>query len=228
MGTLTGSEMTRRGVRLTHDDVVTLSLYGSAGQSLGAFIPRGLTIRLAGDANDYVGKGLSGGRIVVAPDTTATFASENNVIAGNVIGYGATSGDIFLRGIVGERLAVRNSGATIVAEGAGDHVAEYMTGGTVVVLGGTGRNVAAGMSGGTAYFYDPQNVLATQLAVGEFELDLLNTDDEEILSDILSRFVAETGSEVGQAILSQWSRSRMDFIRVRSVEYQRALGDIDG
>ena len=228
VGTLTGSEMTRRGVRLTHDDVVTLSLYGSAGQSLGAFIPRGLTIRLAGDANDYVGKGLSGGRIVVAPDTTATFASENNVIAGNVIGYGATSGDIFLRGIVGERLAVRNSGATIVAEGAGDHVAEYMTGGTVVVLGGTGRNVAAGMSGGTAYFYDPQNVLATQLAVGEFELDLLNPDDEEILSDILSRFVAETGSEVGQAILSQWSRSRMDFIRVRSVEYQRALGDIDG
>jgi glutamate synthase (NADPH/NADH) large chain len=228
VGTLCGSEITRRGVRLAQDDLITLSFYGSAGQSLGAFLPRGVTIRLSGDANDYVGKGLSGGRIVVAPDKAATFASQENVIAGNVIGYGATSGEIFLRGVVGERLGVRNSGATIVVEGAGDHVGEYMTGGCIILLGATGRNVAAGMSGGTAYFYDPENVLSSNLAAGEFDLEVLDSHDEETVRSLLERFAAETGSLVGADILSNWSRSRMDFIRVRSVEYQRALEVANG
>jgi glutamate synthase (NADPH/NADH) large chain len=187
-----------------------------------------VTIRLSGDANDYVGKGLSGGRIVVAPDKAATFASHENVIAGNVIGYGATSGEIFLRGVVGERLGVRNSGATIVVEGAGDHVGEYMTGGCIILLGATGRNVAAGMSGGTAYFYDPENVLSSNLAAGEFDLEVLDSHDEETVRSLLERFAAETGSLVGADILSNWSHSRMDFIRVRSVEYQRALEVANG
>src|SRR5690606_10638565 len=129
-------------------------LEGSAGQSLGAFLPRGITLDMVGDANDYVGKGLSGGRVIVRPHPDAPFAAEDQVTAGNVIGYGATSGEVFLRGKVGERFAVRNSGALLVAEGAGDHAFEYMTGGRAVVLGGTGRNVGAGMSGGIAYVLD--------------------------------------------------------------------------
>ena len=228
VGTLTGSEITRRGVRLTEDDLIELRLVGSAGQSFGAFIPRGMTLRLEGDANDYVGKGLSGGRIVIRPDDRATFASEENVIAGNVIGYGATSGEIFLRGIVGERLAVRNSGATIVVEGAGDHVAEYMTGGTLIVLGPTGRNVAAGMSGGTAYFYDPEQRLTSQLAAGEFDLDVLDITDEAVLRNTLVRFAQETSSVVASQILDQWSTSRMEFVRVQSMEYRRALEKQNG
>ena len=151
-----GCEVTRRwGGQGLPDDTIDISLRGSAGQSLGAFLPRGITLRLAGDANDYLGKGLSGGRIIAAPDPAAAFAAEEQVIAGNVIGYGATSGEMFLRGVVGERFCVRNSGATAVAEGTGDHGCEYMTGGRVVVLGPVGRNFAAGMSGGLAYLLDP-------------------------------------------------------------------------
>jgi glutamate synthase (NADPH/NADH) large chain len=147
VGTMLGSRLTKKwgGAGLA-DNTITLRFMGSAGQSFGAFVPRGITMMLEGDANDYLGKGLSGGRIVVRPDRRATFAAEDNVIAGNVIGYGATSGDIFLRGVVGERFCVRNSGATAVVEGVGDHGCEYMTGGRVVVLGATGRNFAAGMS----------------------------------------------------------------------------------
>ena len=228
VGTLTGSEITRRGVRLTDDNQIELKFTGSAGQSFGAFVPRGLTLRLSGDANDYVGKGLSGGRIVIQPDARATFESHKNIIAGNVIGYGATSGEIFLRGVVGERLAVRNSGATIVVEGAGDHVGEYMTGGTLIVLGPTGRNVAAGMSGGTAYFYDPEQTIATQLAVGDFDLDVLDFDDEAMVRAVLQRFSEETGSIVARELLSAWSHTRMDFVRVQSMEYRRALEKQNG
>ena len=222
VGTLTGSEITRRGIRLEADNLVRLSFDGSAGQSLGAFMPKGMTINLRGDANDYVGKGLSGGRIVIYPDELSTFASEKNVIAGNVIGYGATSGEIFLRGVVGERLAVRNSGATIVVEGAGDHAAEYMTGGVLVILGPTGRNACAGMSGGSAYFYDPDSLLSENLAAGEFDLDLLDAEADALVKDLLTRFVAETQSQVAKRILDQWSSERMNFIRVESVEYRRA------
>ena len=228
VGTLTGSEITRRGVRMADDNIIELRFTGSAGQSFGAFVPRGVTLRLSGDANDYVGKGLSGGRIVIQPDPRAIFPSEENIIAGNVIGYGATSGEIFLRGVVGERLAVRNSGATIVVEGAGDHVAEYMTGGTLIVLGPTGRNVAAGMSGGTAFFYDPHQRLASHLAAGEFDLDVVDYNDEATLREILQRFAAETGSVVASSLLSQWSRSRMDFVRVQSMEYRRAMEKSNG
>ncbi|MFM8365861.1 MAG: glutamate synthase large subunit, partial [Candidatus Nanopelagicaceae bacterium] len=155
VGTMLGAEITRKykGEGLP-EDTINVVLHGSAGQSLGAFIPRGLTIRLYGDSNDYVGKGISGGRVIVRPDEKAKFKSEENVIAGNVIGYGATSGEIFVRGIVGERFCVRNSGATAVTEGVGDHALEYMTGGRVVILGRTGRNLAAGMSGGVAYVLD--------------------------------------------------------------------------
>ena len=142
----------RRAARRHH----RLHFRGSAGQSFGAFVPAGITLRLEGDANDYVGKGLSGGRIVIHPDRRATFAAEDNIIAGNVIGYGATGGEIFIRGVVGERFCVRNSGATAVVEGVGDHGCEYMTGGPVVVLGRTGRNFGAGMSGGIAYVLRPR------------------------------------------------------------------------
>ena len=152
VGTLLGHEVTKAfGGAGLPDDTIEIDFVGSAGNSFGAFLPRGITLRLEGDANDYVGKGLSGGRIVVRPPGDAPFASEDNVIAGNVIGYGATGGEIFLRGRVGERFCVRNSGATAVVEGVGDHGCEYMTGGRVVVLGATGRNFGAGMSGGMAY-----------------------------------------------------------------------------
>ena len=155
VGTMLGHEVTKRfGGAGLPDDTIDVTLTGSAGQSFGAFLPRGITLRLFGDANDYVGKGLSGGRIVVRPDRNAALSSEHNVVAGNVIGYGATTGQIFLRGLVGERFGVRNSGATLVVEGVGDHGCEYMTGGTVLVLGRTGRNFGAGMSGGTAYVLD--------------------------------------------------------------------------
>ena len=155
VGTILGSEITKRyGGEGLPEDTIEVTLHGSAGQSLGAFIPRGLTIRLYGDVNDHLGKGISGGRLIVRPDEKAKLDSEKNIIAGNVVGYGATSGEIFVRGIVGERFCVRNSGATAVVEGTGDHGCEYMTGGTVVVLGKTGRNFAAGMSGGVAYLLD--------------------------------------------------------------------------
>ena len=155
VGTILGHEVTKRyqGEGLP-DGTIDITFTGSAGQSFGAFVPRGMTLRLEGDANDYVGKGLSGGRIVVRPDRAATFDAAEQIIAGNVIGYGATSGEIFLRGQVGERFCVRNSGATAVVEGVGDHGCEYMTGGRVVVLGPTGRNFAAGMSGGVAFVLD--------------------------------------------------------------------------
>ncbi|MCC5697287.1 glutamate synthase subunit alpha, partial [Klebsiella pneumoniae] len=152
VGTMLGSEVTRRyGGKGLVDDTIHIELEGSAGQSLGAFLPRGVTLDLVGDANDYAGKGLSGGRIIIRPHPDAPFAAEDQVIAGNVVGYGATSGEIFLRGQAGERFCVRNSGALAVAEGVGDHAFEYMTGGRAVVLGSTGRNAAAGMSGGIAY-----------------------------------------------------------------------------
>src|SRR4029434_2571096 len=172
VGTMLGYEVTQRwgGSRLP-DGTITLRFTGSAGQSFGAFVPRGITLALEGDANDYVGKGLSGGRIVVAPPREATFAAEENVIAGNVVLYGATSGEAFIRGIAGERFAVRNSGATAVVEGVGDHGCEYMTGGRVVVLGTTGRNFAAGMSGGIAYVLDRSGSFAPRCIAQLVDLD---------------------------------------------------------
>ena len=156
VGTLLGYEITKRyGAAGLPDDSIVLTFRGSAGQSFGAFVPRGVTLRLIGDANDYLAKGLSAGRVVVRPPEDSPFAAEDQIIAGNVILYGATAGEVFIRGQVGERFCVRNSGAVAVVEGVGDHGCEYMTGGRVVVLGPTGRNFGAGMSGGIAYVYDP-------------------------------------------------------------------------
>ena len=201
VGTMLGAEVTRRhGGQGLPDGTIDITFTGSAGQSFGAFLPRGLTLRLEGDANDYVAKGLSGGRVVVRPDRSAPFVAEEQIIAGNVIGYGATSGEVFLRGRVGERFAVRNSGATLVVEGVGDHGCEYMTGGRVVVLGSTGRNFAAGMSGGVAFVLDlaPQRVNLDMVAV-----EPLGPDDEDWLVDILRRHAEETGSEVAAGLLAE-------------------------
>jgi glutamate synthase (NADPH/NADH) large chain len=191
-----------------------------AGQSLGAFLPRGITLRLLGDANDYVGKGLSGGRVVVRPDLRATFPAEDNVIAGNTLLYGATAGSLFVRGRVGERFCVRNSGATAVVEGVGDHACEYMTGGRVAILGTTGRNVAAGMSGGVAYVLD----LDVAKVNGEMvELEPLTEGDVETLREMLSDHLAETGSAVAELLLGDWPPAAARFTKVMPRDYKRVL-----
>src|SRR5499433_1127916 len=221
VGTMLGYEVTRRwGGEGLPDDTITVSFRGSAGQSFGAFLPRGVTLRLAGDANDYLGKGLSGGRIIAAPDPEATFAAEQQVIAGNVIGYGATGGEMFLRGVVGERFCVRNSGATAVAEGTGDHGCEYMTGGTVVVLGKIGRNFAAGMSGGIAYLLDPDlGRINTQMV----DLEPLAASDATLLRELAERHLAETGSAVAGALLAGWEQALARFVKVMPKDYKRVL-----
>jgi glutamate synthase (NADPH/NADH) large chain len=221
VGTMLGYEVTKRwGGQGLPDNTIDISLRGSAGQSFGAFLPRGVTLRLAGDANDYLGKGLSGGRIVAAPDPAATFVAEHQVIAGNVIGYGATSGEMFLRGVVGERFCVRNSGATAVAEGTGDHGCEYMTGGRVAVLGPVGRNFAAGMSGGVAYLLDPDPGLVNlEMA----DLDPLDEDDAEFLRDLVQRHHGETGSAVAAGLLADWPAALGRFGKVMPKDYKRVL-----
>ncbi|GAA4286472.1 glutamate synthase large subunit [Georgenia daeguensis] len=206
VGTMLGHEVTKRhGGEGLPDGTIDITLTGSAGQSFGAVLPRGITLRLVGDANDYVGKSLSGGRIVVRPDARSVFAAEQNVIAGNVVGYGATSGEIFLRGRAGERFGVRNSGATLVVEGVGDHAAEYMTGGTLLVLGGTGRNLGAGMSGGTAYVLDldTAKVNAPAVADGDLILGALDPEDVSIVADLLRRHAELTGSPVAAELLAE-------------------------
>ncbi len=221
VGTMLGSELTRRwGSAGLPDNTIEVVLTGSAGQSLGAFLPRGITLRLRGDANDYLGKGLSGGRIIAAPDPAAGFPAERNVIAGNVIGYGATSGEMLLRGVVGERFCVRNSGATAVAEGTGDHGCEYMTGGRVAVLGRVGRNFAAGMSGGIAYLLDPDPArVNTEMA----DLEPLTAEDEDFLRELIGRHQAETGSVVAASLLADWPAAQRRFARVMPRDYQRVL-----
>jgi glutamate synthase (NADPH/NADH) large chain len=219
--TMLGSEVTRRwGGTGLPDGTITVGLRGSAGQSLGAFLPRGITIVLRGDANDYVGKGLSGGRIVVRPDPAATFTASEQVIAGNVIGYGATSGEIFLRGVVGERFCVRNSGAIAVAEGTGDHGCEYMTGGRVVVLGPVGRNFAAGMSGGVAYLLDPDpGAVNVEMA----DIEPIDEADAGFLADLLSRYAEQTASPVAALLLDDWPAQVPRLRRVMPRDYRRVL-----
>ena len=227
VGTLTGSAITRSlGSATLPDDLIQIDLTGSSGQSLGAFIPAGLTLRLVGDTNDYAGKGLSGGRIIIKPSQDSTFPNEENIIAGNVIGYGATGGEIFISGVVGERCAVRNSGATIVVEGTGDHACEYMTGGTVVILGGVGRNLAAGMSGGTLYLYDPYQTVHDHLSAGVYEIEPLEFEDDERLHDLLVRYRAETDSMRAWTILEHWREERMHFVRIETSEYQRVRDEL--
>ncbi|GAA4668903.1 glutamate synthase large subunit [Frondihabitans cladoniiphilus] len=222
VGTMLGHEVTvRRGENGLPAGSIDITLKGSAGQSLGAFLPAGITLRLEGDSNDYVGKGLSGGVITVRPDASSTFPAEDNVIAGNVIGYGATQGSLFIRGIVGERFLVRNSGASAVVEGVGDHALEYMTGGLAVILGATGRNLGAGMSGGTAYVHKLQreNVNDDALATGELLLQELGSADVEIVSDLLRQHLKETGSVVAEKLLTDIETSMADFVKVLPRDY---------
>jgi glutamate synthase (NADPH) large chain len=225
VGTMLGAEITRRyGGAGLPADTISLTLHGSSGQSLGAFIPSGLTIRLYGDANDYVAKGISGGRVIVRPDERAGFISEENVIAGNVIGYGATSGEIMARGIVGERFCVRNSGATAIVEGIGDHGCEYMTGGTVIVLGRTGRNFAAGMSGGRAFVLDLKPELVNTEMV---DVLAVPEDQQEFLRQNISRFHVETGSRVAHEILQSWPASLVRISMVMPRDYARVLASMN-
>jgi glutamate synthase (NADPH) large chain len=222
VGTMLGYEVTRRwGAEGLPDDTIDITFTGSAGQSFGAFVPSGITLRLQGDANDYVAKGLSGGRVIVRPAASATFSAEEQVIAGNVIGYGATSGEIFLRGVVGERFCVRNSGALAVAEGTGDHGCEYMTGGRVVILGPVGRNFAAGMSGGIAYVLDlPARRVNTEMV----DLDaVLSEEDCVFLEAAVRRHHAETGSAVAAAVLADWASASARFTKVMPKDYKRVL-----
>ncbi len=222
VGTMLGHEVTKRYPEGLADDTIDVTLTGSAGQSLGAFLPRGITIRLFGDTNDYLGKGLSGGRLIVRPDRSSVLVAEQNVVAGNVVAYGATSGEIFVRGLAGERFCVRNSGATAVVEGVGDHALEYMTGGTVVILGRTGRNVAAGMSGGAAYVLDlaRERVNPSALSAGELELCELTDDDSEALRQLVSRHRDETGSAVAKQLLEDWTSAHARFTKLVPRDYR--------
>ncbi len=224
VGTMLGHEITKawHGEGLP-DGTIDIRLTGSAGQSFGAFLPSGVTLRLEGDANDYLGKGLSGGRLVVLPPPTSPFVAEEQIIAGNVIGYGATAGEIFLRGVVGERFCVRNSGALAVAEGVGDHGCEYMTGGRVVVLGTTGRNFGAGMSGGIAYVYDGDGKFRSRLNQEMVVLDELDADDRAFLLDTVRRHLELTGSAVADRLLASWSVKLSRFRKVMPLDYQRVL-----
>jgi glutamate synthase (NADPH) large chain len=226
VGTMLGHELTKAyGGQGLPDDTIDITFDGSAGNSFGAFVPKGITLRVYGDANDYVGKGLSGGRIVVRPARNAPkgFVAEDNIIGGNVILFGATSGEAFLRGVVGERFAVRNSGAHAVVEGVGDHGCEYMTGGKVVILGPTGRNFAAGMSGGIAYVYDPNGVFPAHLNTEMVDLDPLEHDDLEWLHRMLTKHLDATDSAPARHVLADWPHQQRHFVKVMPKDYKRVL-----
>ena len=221
VGTMLGSEVTRKfGGAGLPANTIDITFHGSAGQSFGAFIPSGLTLRLYGDSNDYVAKGLSGGRVIIRPDEKARFKSNQNVIAGNVIGYGATSGEIMISGVVGERFCVRNSGAHAIVEGVGDHGCEYMTGGSVIVLGSTGRNFAAGMSGGMAFVLDLQPSLVNTEMV-----DLLSVpaDKEGFVRGSISNFFVETGSQIAKDLLADWEKNKSRITLIMPRDYARVL-----
>ena len=226
IGTMLGNELTKRwGEQGLNPGTLQLNLYGSAGQSLGAFVPRGISITVEGDCNDYVGKGLSGGSIVVKPPKSAGYLAEQNVIAGNVIGYGATDGEIYLNGIVGERFLVRNSGAKAVVEGVGDHALEYMTGGIAVILGNTGVNLGAGMSGGVAYAYklSEARVNREALQAGEISLESLTGEDANTLRSLIEKHVELTGSARGKSILDNFDAELKNFTRVLPRDYARVM-----
>ena len=221
VGTMLGSEVTRmHGGAGLPDETIDLTFTGSAGQSFGAFLPAGITLRLEGDGNDYVGKGLSGGRLVLRPQREATLVAHENIIAGNVIGYGATGGELFIRGRVGERFCVRNSGATAVVEGVGDHALEYMTGGVAVILGSTGRNLGAGMSGGVAYVLDLD---AGRVNPDMVDLDPLSAEDIGRLHGLLRRHAEETESQRAAELLVDWPAAARRFTTVMPKDYKRVL-----
>ena len=225
VGTMLSHEIAKKyGSELLPDGTINIKLNGSAGQSLGAFLAKGITIQVEGDANDYVGKGLSGGRVVVYPPKNSTFVAEENIIVGNVCLYGATSGEAYFRGIAAERFCVRNSGARAVVEGIGDHGCEYMTGGRAVVLGPVGRNFAAGMSGGVAYIWDHQGDFATKCNMGMVELESVKADEDIAeLKQMIESHLKYTDSEVAKRILNDWDGALSQFVKVMPTDYKRVL-----
>ena len=225
VGTILGSEVSRRyGAEGLPEDTIRIHFTGSAGQSFGAFIPKGLSFTLEGDANDYIGKGLSGGKIVVYPSRQSTFVPEENILIGNVALYGATSGEAYFRGLAGERFAVRNSGARAVVEGVGDHGCEYMTGGCVVVIGRTGRNFAAGMSGGVAYVFDEKGDFKQRCNLAMVDLDPLTEGEEvDVIKELLKRHVRHTQSSVAEKLLAHWKATQPKFVKVMPKDYKRVL-----
>lgn len=225
VGTILGSELTRKyGGAGLPDDTIRINFSGSAGQSFGAFVPRGITMVLEGDANDYVGKGLSGGKLVVTPPKNILFEPSENVIIGNVALYGATGGRAFFHGTAGERFCVRNSGALAVVEGVGDHGCEYMTGGVALILGPTGRNFAAGMSGGVAYIYDPNGEFPAKCNMEMVELEkFVDEADINQVRDLLVQHSSFTGSRLASTILNSWESALTKFVKVMPVDYRRVL-----
>jgi glutamate synthase (ferredoxin) len=229
VGTMLGSAVSlRHGLEGLPDNTIRVRFTGSAGQSFGAFLPKGITLYLVGDANDYTGKGLSGGRIVVLPHPESTFDPAENIVIGNVALYGATGGEAFFRGVAGERFCVRNSGANAVVEGVGDHGCEYMTGGRVVVLGSVGRNFAAGMSGGIAYVLDPLRRFPELCNPGMIDLERVETDDDEReLRTLVEAHFRQTRSERAEQVLDKWATTLPSFVKVFPKEYKRALLGIE-
>jgi glutamate synthase domain-containing protein 3 len=225
VGTMLGHELTSRwGGEGLPDDTIRIDFTGSAGQSFGAFVPKGITLTLEGDANDYWGKGLSGGKLAVYPPRAATFVAEENIVIGNVGLYGATGGEAYVRGIAGERFAVRNSGAYAVVESVGDHGCEYMTGGRVVVLGPTGRNFAAGMSGGIAYVLDRAGDFRARVNLGMVDLEpLALAEDIQLVRDLIARHVEATGSTYAAGILADWAAAQPRFVKVMPRDLTRVL-----
>ncbi|MDP6144767.1 MAG: glutamate synthase large subunit [Acidimicrobiales bacterium] len=227
VGTMLGYHLTKRwGGEGLPDDTIQVNFVGSAGNSFAAFMPSGITLRLEGDANDYVGKGLSGGRVVLIPPSNSIFKAEENVIAGNVLLYGATSGEMFIRGLVGERFAVRNSGALAVVEGIGDHGCEYMTGGRIVVLGATGRNFAAGMSGGVAFIYDEDETFSQRVNTELVDLEALESEDISWLRETIAKHQLETDSSIAKQMLDKWPSMKTKFVKVMPRHYKRVLDAI--
>jgi glutamate synthase (ferredoxin) len=210
------------------EDTIKLNFTGSAGQSFGAFGAHGITLNLVGNTNDYLGKGLSGAKIIVKKPMEATFIAHENIIVGNVCLFGAVKGEVYINGIAGERFAVRNSGATAVVEGVGDHCCEYMTGGNIIVLGDTGRNFAAGMSGGTAFVYDPENRFVNGLCNTEtIDFDPIEAKDAYTLKNLIKNHIEYTHSEKGISIIDNWESCLNDFVKVMPKEYKLALKRIE-
>jgi len=238
------------------EDTIVIKAKGTAGQSLGAWLSRGISIDLAGEGNDYVGKGLSGGRIAIYPPENSNIVAEDNIIVGNTVLFGATGGESYFRGIAGERFAVRNSGAVAVVEGVGDHGCEYMTGGTIVVLGETGRNFAAGMSGGIAYVLDPEGNFESRCNMAQVALEAITSEadaledldhqgadlethgrvdikhtlsqnDQQIVRTLIKRHVHYTNSSVGKNILDHWNDFAAQFVKIIPVDYRRAMADVE-
>ena len=225
VGTILSNEVAKRyGQAGLPDNTIEINLTGSAGQSLGAFLSHGITIRLEGDANDYVGKGLSGGRVIIYPPKQSSFVAQDNILIGNVCLYGATGGEAYFRGTAAERFCVRNSGAKTVVEGVGDHGCEYMTGGRVIVLGPTGRNFAAGMSGGIAYVWDQKEDFNLNCNLALVELESIDSVEEENeVREMIEKHQQYTGSEVAAAALADWDKFKSQCVKVMPTDYKRVL-----